>query len=352
MTADSAVSMPVAWGLDMTTVASPTPGAERTARWDAALKIDRLEKVYPSGTRANEDISITVEPGEVFGLLGPNGAGKTTLVNQVMGSLKPTGGTIQLGEIDLVERPAAARQLCAYLPQGKLPIESLRAREAVDLVGRVHGGSARDVRARAERLFAALEVGEWESQLGANLSGGVQRLVGFMMAAVTPRPLVILDEPTNDVDPLRRRLLWQEIRALSDAGSAVLLVTHNVLEAERAVDRLAVVNRGRVLAQGTPASLKAADRARLRLELTVEPRGELPVLPDYVAEPVRVGRRAFTTIDERDAPRALEWVREMTASGAVQEFDLGATSLEDAYVRLVGGDALGRDASAGGGAGA
>ena len=333
----------------LTTLPGPT---DMATRWHAPLQVKRLAKTYSSGTRANDDISITVEPGEVFGLLGPNGAGKTTLVSQVMGMLRPTAGLIHLGDIDLVDHPDAARQLCAYLPQGKLPIESLRAHEAVELTGRVHGGRAPEVRARAARLFEALEVGEWESQIGANLSGGVQRLVGFMMAAVTPRPLVILDEPTNDVDPLRRRLLWQEIRALSDAGSAVLLVTHNVLEAEKAVDRLAVVDHGRVIAQGTPASLKAADRARLRFELTVEPGADLPELPDYLSEPVRIGRRAFTTIAEHDAPGALEWVRSMTASGAVQEFDLGATSLEDTYVRLVGSGALEGDGAADGGGGA
>lgn len=316
----------------------PTTGSSQ-AHWDAALRVDNLEKVYSSGTRANDGISIAAEPGEVFGLLGPNGAGKTTLVSQVMGLLKPTAGSIHLGDVDLVEHPGAARQLSAYLPQGALPIESLRAREAVELVGRIRGGSGATVRARADHLFAKLEVGRWEREMGARLSGGVTRLVGFMMAAVTPRPLVILDEPTNDVDPLRRRLLWEEIRALADRGSAVLLVTHNVLEAERAVDRLAVINDGRVIAQGTPASLKANDRGRLRLEVTVEPRAELPPFPPYLAEPIRVGRRAFSTLLETDAVQALEWVRDLTGDGAIQEFEIGATSLEDTYVRLVGADA-------------
>ncbi len=323
----------------MSTATTPAPTAIQRRRWDAALRIEHVEKVYASGIRANDDISITVEPGEVFGLLGPNGAGKTTLVSQVMGLLRPTGGSIHLGDIDLIEEPEAARQLTAYLPQGELPIESLRAREAVELIGRIHGGDADAVRARADQLFELLELGQWERQMGAELSGGVKRLVGFMMAAVTPRPLVILDEPTNDVDPLRRRLLWQEIRSLADRGSAVLLVTHNVLEAERAVDRLAIVNDGRVVAQGTPGALKAEDRGRLRLEVTVEPRAELPAFPPYLADPIRVGRRAFSTLLEEDAARALDWVRDLTADGTFEEFELGATSLEDTYVRLVGGEA-------------
>jgi len=305
-------------------------------RWNAALRIEELEKVYSTGTRANDGISITAEPGEVFGLLGPNGAGKTTLVSQVMGLLRPTAGSIQLGEIDLVARPGAARQLSAYLPQGELPIGSLRARDAVELVGRLHGGSASEVRTRADRLFAKLELERWQGEMGVRLSGGVKRLVGFMMAAVTPRPLVILDEPTNDVDPLRRRLLWQEIRTLADDGATVLLVTHNVLEAERVVDRLAVINDGRMIAQGTPAALKAEQRDRLRLEVTVEPRAELPAFPEYLAEPVRIGRRALTTLAEGDAAHALEWVRGLASTGAIEEFELGATSLEDTYVRLVG----------------
>ena len=321
----------------------PTPPAGHSnatqRRWDAPLRIEGVAKVYASGTRANDDVTITAEPGEVFGLLGPNGAGKTTLVSQVMGLLRPTAGSIHIGDIDLVERPHAARQLTAYLPQGDLPIEALRAREAVELVGRIHGGDPAAVRDRADELFATLELTQWESKIGAELSGGVQRLVGFMMAAVTPRPLVILDEPTNDVDPLRRRLLWREIRALADRGSTVLLVTHNVLEAERAVDRLAIINEGRVIAQGTPGALKAADRDRLRLEVTVEPGADLPPFPPHLAEPVRVGRRAFSTLLETDAARTLQWVRDLTADATVEEFELGATSLEDTYVRLVGGAA-------------
>src|SRR2546421_74762 len=102
-------------------------------------------------------------------------------------------------------------------------------------------------------------------------SCGVPRFVAFCMAAVVPGRVVILDEPTNDVDPLRRKLLWQQVRALADGGSAVVLVTHNVLEAERCVDRLAIVDHGRVLATGTPAALKADLGAPLRLEVVLEP---------------------------------------------------------------------------------
>jgi ABC-2 type transport system ATP-binding protein len=262
------------------------------------LAVEEVTKVYPGGVRANDAISIAVAAGEVFGLLGPNGAGKTTLVNQIVGLLRPTGGAIRLGGVDLVADPAFARQSCAYLPQAQVPIDSLRAIEAVELAGRIRGGPARAVRARAGALFSALDLEPWRSKMGHELSGGVRRLVGFAMAAVVPTPIVILDEPTNDVDPMRRRLLWREIRALGAAGSAVLLVTHNVLEAERAVDRLAVIDHGRVIAQGTPAALKAGERGRLRLEVTLEPGAPDPDVPAFVRDSVRAGRRLLATRGE------------------------------------------------------
>jgi ABC-2 type transport system ATP-binding protein len=313
------------------------------------LAIEGVTKVYPGGVRANDGIDLAVASGEVFGLLGPNGAGKTTLVNQIVGLLKPTGGSIHLGGLDLVADPAAARQLCAYLPQAQLPIEPLRAREAVDLAGRIRGGSAAGVRQRREALFDALDLGAWSSRMGHELSGGVRRLIGFAMTAVVPSPLVILDEPTNDVDPMRRRLLWREIGALAAAGSAVLLVTHNVLEAERAVDRLAVIDHGRVIAQGTPASLKAADRGRLRLEVVLEPGADEPAFPSYAHDVVRAGRRLLVTLDERAAAEAIGWVSGLVRAGIAEEYELGAATMEDTYVRLVGAEATANGGSDAGG---
>ncbi|HYA44326.1 MAG TPA: ABC transporter ATP-binding protein, partial [Acidimicrobiales bacterium] len=212
---------------------------------------------------ANDDITLRVEAGEVYGLLGPNGAGKSTLVKQTIGLLKPTTGRISLGPFDLVAEPDTARQLCSYLPQAPMPIDSFRAGEAIELAGRIRGGRRDDVRKRAASLIEALDIGEWRTTVGQRLSGGVKRLVGFCMAVVWPGRLVILDEPTNDVDPLRRRLLWQQVRTLGSMGCSVLLVTHNVLEAEKSVDRLAVISGGRLVAEGTPSSLKAADRSHM-----------------------------------------------------------------------------------------
>src|SRR5207247_4556689 len=220
------------------------------------LEVDRVTKLYKrGGVKANDEISLEIDAGEVFGLLGPNGAGKTTLVSQILGLATPTSGTITIDGTDVVRKPSFARQSCSYQPQGAVPIDGLTPVQAIELAGRIRGGARDAVRERAHELIDALALGEWERK-AIQLSGGVARLVGFCMAAVVPGRIVILDEPTNDIDPLRWKLLWGQVRRLADEGAAVLLVTHNVLEAERCVDRLAIIDHGRVLASGTPAALK------------------------------------------------------------------------------------------------
>lgn len=307
---------------------------EQHAGW--MFRTADVTKVYPNGVRANDSISLHVAPGEVYGLLGPNGAGKTTLVKQVIGLLRPTSGRITLGPYDLVADPAAARQLCSYLPQAPVPIDSFGAREAIVLCGRIRGGDPGTVARRTDALIEALDLGQWRNKRGNNLSGGVKRLVGFAMVAVCPGRVVILDEPTNDVDPLRRRLLWQQVRELGDLGIAVLLVTHNVLEAEKAVDRLAIIDNGRLLAEGTPSSMKAGDRGQLRLQVMLVPGGADPELPGFVKRSTRVGHNLMAVVDDAEASHAIGWAQDLVGTGAAEEYALTATSLEDAYLELTG----------------
>jgi ABC-2 type transport system ATP-binding protein len=169
-----------------------------------------------------------------------------------------------------------------------------------------------------------------------SLSGGVKRLVGFAMVTVCPGRLVILDEPTNDVDPLRRRLLWQQVRQLGDRGAGVLLVTHNVLEAEKAVYRLAVIDNGRLIAEGTPSAMKASHRGHLRLQLMIAPGHDAPEAPAFVRHSTLVGRNLMTVIDEGDAATGIKWAQDVIAAGVAEEYALSATSLEDAYIELTG----------------
>ena len=185
-------------------------------------------------------------------------------------------------------------------------------------------------------MIAGLQLEEWRDTLGARMSGGVRRLTGFAMATVWPGRLVILDEPTNDVDPLRRRLLWEEVRRLGHQGAAVMLVTHNVLEAEKSVDRLSIITDGKVVASGTPSSLKIEDRGRLRLQLMVEPGAASPQLPDFVLGHSPVGNNLVTVIEEARAAEGIAWAQAAMQSGEIEEYALAATTLEDVYIRLTG----------------
>lgn len=302
------------------------------------LEIRDLVKEYRDGTRANAGISITAVPGQVLGLLGHNGSGKTTLINQVVGLAKPTAGTIHLDGRDLVAAPAHARRCCALMPQGHTPIDGVTPRQAVEIVGRIRGATKKHARRRTAELLTALDIDQWADAQGERLSGGVRRLTAFAMAAVQPGRVVMLDEPTNDVDPVRRRLLWEQIRILAEAGHAVLLVTHNVVEAERSVDRLVVLDRGSVMAEGTPAQLRSGAPGELRLELLAVDGTELTPEIATAGPVLRTGRRHLVPITAASAEHALVWAQRLQRHGAVEEFALTPSSLEDVYVSLVGHD--------------
>lgn len=304
------------------------------------LEIVELTKTYRrGGVRANDGVTLSVETGEVYGLLGHNGAGKTTLVNQVVGLARPDTGSIRIGGRDVVADPALARRLCSMQPQAQVPLTGLTPRQAMELVGRLRGARPDAVRTRTRELARALEIEEWLDTDGARLSGGIKRLVSFGLTAVAPGNLVILDEPTNDVDPVRRRHLWTQVRDLADRGSAVLLVTHNVVEAERSVDRLAILHTGRVIRQGTPSELKASTGGELRLELTPEPGAEPPVMPGFASRMVTSGTRLLVMIPVGSAGEAAAWAALERRAGRIEEFHLGPVTLEDVYIELDGGGA-------------
>jgi ABC-2 type transport system ATP-binding protein len=305
------------------------------------LKIESLTKVYRTGVRANDGVDLAVDEGEVCGLLGHNGAGKTTLVNQVIGLLRPNSGSIRIDGRDVVADPGLARRLCSFQAQAQVPIDGLTPAQAIDLVGQLRGMPKATVQRRRDGLIAALDLGEWLDIDAARLSGGVKRLVAFAMAAVAPGRLVMLDEPTNDVDPVRRRLLWRAVRNLAEEGAAVLLVTHNVIEAERSVDRLAILDAGRVIAEGSPAELKERLGAALRLELVLDPAApSVPVSP-FAGRAVPVGNRLMVAVPADGAGGAVAWAESLQRGGLVEEFTLGPATLEDVYVALVGGGQAG-----------
>lgn len=301
------------------------------------LKIKDIYKQFGKGNRivqANAGVNLTVRPGQVVGLLGHNGAGKSTLVNQIVGLLKPDSGEITLAGIDAVAHPAEARRLTSVQAQANVPITGLTPRKAIELVGRIRGGNKTEVKDRTDYLLNALELGEWSDTPSQKISGGISRLTAFAMTAVVPGQLVVLDEPTNDVDPVRRRLLWEEIRAIADAGAGVLLVTHNVREAERVVDRLVILDHGKVIADDDPSTLTQSRTGLLTLEIDAMPSSDLR-WPDKLEILDRGHGKLMATIPADRASEMVEWAAAQLEFGKIERYALVPVSLEDVYVDMV-----------------
>jgi ABC-2 type transport system ATP-binding protein len=298
------------------------------------LEIRHLTKAYAGGAVANDDIELSLAAGTVCALLGPNGAGKTTLVKQVIGLLAPTSGTIVVDGRDVVTDPRAARRLCSFQPQAQMALDGLTPRAAIELVGRIRGGSRSVVRERARALIEALDLNEWAEEDGARLSGGIKRLTGFAMAAVVPGRLVLLDEPTNDVDPIRRRLLWDQVRSLAAEGSAVVVATHNLDEVETVATRFVVLSRGRIVGDASPHTIAAPSTA-LHLVLTVRPGCALPPPPSAISGLVASNGGVTGVVAELEMLEALGWAESLRMQGLVSGYEVGSPTLDDLYAQLV-----------------
>lgn len=301
------------------------------------LQIQNVHKHFGKGNRivnANAGVSLSVEAGQVVGLLGHNGAGKSTLVNQVVGLLKPDEGEIRVSNINAIEYPEKARLLTSIQAQGNVPITGLTPRMGIELVGRIRGEKKSVIRERSNYLIKELDIGEWADVPSQKISGGISRLTAFAMAAVVPGKLVVLDEPTNDVDPVRRQLLWRLIRDLADNGAGVLLVTHNVREAERVVDRLVVLDHGKVIADDTPAALTQAQSDMLTLEVDLMPSYTLS-WPEKVVISERGHGKVVVSLEANRAAEIVKWAAAHLASGQIERYALVPTSLEEVYVNMV-----------------
>ena len=293
------------------------------------LSIRDLTKRYRNGTLANDRISLSLEPGEIYGLLGPNGAGKTTLVRQILGLLKPTAGSITLDGIDLVANPGYARANIGFLPQGQFDMQAVHVDELIELIGKLRGLSKAEARSRTEELIERLELEPFRHTSIHAASGGVRRLAGFATAVIARARLLVLDEPTNDIDPVRRQLLWSMIDELGGEGSTVLLVTHNLAEAERVIDRLAIIDHGRILREGAPSSMRSVVSDRLRLSIVAGAA--------YVPHASLIGDGAARhyLLDERDLPEVSVWLVDQRNSGAILDFHIGPPTLDDIYAVTV-----------------
>ena len=217
----------------------------------ARLSFTKVTKTYRRGrVTANRRIDLDLEPGELVALTGHNGAGKTTLLDQVVGTLRPDEGDIRHGERSLVSDPGLARRVSSMMPQLHAPLTGVTPRQAIAAIARLRGRGGAEANRATEELIDLLDIGPWRRVPGERLSGGARRLTSYAMAVVAPPPVLLIDEPTNDVDPTRRPLIWRHLRRLADAGHVVVVVTHNLREVERTADRYVILQRGRLLDDG------------------------------------------------------------------------------------------------------
>lgn len=296
------------------------------------LDVRNLVKRYRNGTVANAGISLAIEAGEIYGLLGPNGAGKTTLVGQVLGLLRPTSGMIYVDGVDVVADPGYARRVIGLLPQSQVGMEAIHVDELIYSIGKLRGLDRAAARTRTEELIDRLRLGEFRHTQMRSTSGGVRRLAGFAAAVIAESRILVLDEPTNDVDPVRRQVLWEVVDELGQRGTTILLVTHNLAESERFIDRLAIIDRGRILSEGSPTSLRTLVTHRLRLELTTV-NGFMPH-PALSPEP---GAEKNYLFDRADLAVVSEWLSQLQREGEVLDFRIGPPTLEDIYTAAVNG---------------
>jgi daunorubicin resistance ABC transporter ATP-binding subunit len=223
-----------------------------------AVAADDLVKVFPKGkVRALDGISLHVETGTVLGLLGPNGAGKTTAVRILSTILAPDSGRAQILGHDVVREASRVRQLIGLAGQYATVDEHLTGRENLRMVGRLTHLPRRQTQQRAEELLEQFGLADAAHRTLKTFSGGMRRRLDLAAALVARPPVLFLDEPTTGLDPQGRQDLWGVIENLVGAGTTVLLTTQYLEEADRLAERIVVIDHGRVIAEGTPAELKA-----------------------------------------------------------------------------------------------
>src|SRR6266852_3852809 len=235
-----------------------------------AIAVEHLVKRYRRAQRnAVDDISFSVRRGETFGLLGPNGAGKTTTIGILTTSVLPNSGRATIAGIDAVDNPIGAKQRIAVVPQRNNLDRSLRISEILTYHAAYHGVSRAERTARAATLLEELGLSARKKEKLGWLSGGLEQRVMLARALMHEPEMLFLDEPTNNLDPQTRLFLWERIHPLHKRGVTIVLTTHDMEEADRLCERIAIMDQGRILALDTPDGLKRLIPGGTMLELRI-----------------------------------------------------------------------------------
>ena len=306
-----------------------------------AVEVDDVSKTFPKGNvRALDHVSLSVRPGTVFGLLGPNGAGKTTLVRILSTVLLPDSGSARVLGLDVVHQPDAVRRTIGLAGQYATVDENLTGAENLKMVGRLSRLSRADARTRALELLGVFGLSDAGGRAVKTYSGGMRRRHDLAASLVAGPPLLFLDEPTTGLDPQSRQDLWRVIEELVEGGATILLTTQYLEEADRFCESLVVVDHGRIIAEGTPAHLKArlgetivaltfADGARAT--------AAAKVLEGVSDRPVLVEERDVELTVDKGPSATVEALRRLDAASIeVAGVVLREPSLDDVFLSLTG----------------
>jgi ABC-2 type transport system ATP-binding protein len=307
------------------------------------IAVDEVTKQFRGGTRALDGLTLAIPAGTVYGLLGPNGAGKTTLIRILATLLRPDGGTALVAGHDVVRHPARVRERIGLAGQFAAVDDHLTGRENIAMIGRLYGLSRREAIRRAAEIVDRIHLADAADRQVRTYSSGMRRRID-LAASLIGRPAVLfLDEPTTGVDPASRQDLWHLVRDLAAEGTTVLLTTQYLDEADQLADRIAVIDHGRLVTEGTTTELK--DRtggAVVELDLPAQQHQDALTVLQPLAPRHDRGRDRIVLPAPDGAPTLRRALRLLDHVGlAPTDAALRRPSLDDVFLTLTGHD--GRD---------
>lgn len=296
---------------------------------ETVYDIQNLVKRYPGQEKpANDSITLQINQGEIFGILGDNGAGKTTLVRQMVNLLRSTEGKITLFGQEISKHSHLVPQYVGYMPQDSDALNNLTVSEALYFTAHLRGLSRADARKERDLQMELWQIQDLHNKYSSRLSGGQKRILRLAVATAGMLPVLILDEPTNDLDPYKRKLVWEVIRGLNkDRGLTIIFITHDAIEAEKIVQRVGIMSHGRFVALGPLGELKKAVGHKMRLELFFTPESPPTLPPTLSYREIAPGR--WLLLVEREEIGA---VLQCLPLDQLDDFHLYSATLEDIYL--------------------
>ena len=316
-----------------------TPSSD-TWQSAAAIRTAGLKREFKGGLKAVDGVDLQIAPGEVYGFLGPNGAGKTTTVRMLVTLLRPTGGEALVAGHDVAREPDEVRRRIGVALQDAALDPLMSGRELIELQAKLHGLAPVDVRPRADVLIERVGLTEARDRRVGTYSGGMRRRLDLAMALIHEPEVLFLDEPTTGLDPVSRLTLWDEVRRLKGEGTTVFLTTQYLEEADHLADRVGIINAGRLVAEGTPAVLKA-EVGRPHLEISLSDGMDRDAAQEVLLRfgeprPPQEGAELSVSL-EHGATDIAPVVRALDESGfKVAALELVEPSLDDVFVDKTG----------------